>query len=203
MAAPPLPLFGPAHLVGIVGPVLVGAALALLLRRGHGPRVELAVRVGLAVFLIAMTALHVHWLIEYRNTAVWHFIPLHLCDLAIFVSLFGLASKRRILAEVLYFWTCSGTFLAMVLPNTDAGFPELRYFIYFGLHGGVVATAIVLVYGLRLYPDRRSPLRVFAVTLGYTACIAVVDFVWNQNYLFLDHKPTQKTLLNYMGPWPL
>ena len=62
-----------------------------------------------------------------------------------------------IAAELLYFWTCSGTFLAVVLPAIDRGFPSFRFFIYFGLHGGVVLTSVVLIYGMGLYPDHYRP----------------------------------------------
>ncbi|HLT34833.1 MAG TPA: TIGR02206 family membrane protein, partial [Enhygromyxa sp.] len=121
----------------------------------------------------------------------------------IFVGLYALWSKRRIAAELLYFWTCSGTFLAMILPAIDRGFPSYRFFIYFALHGGVVVTSVVLVYGMGLYPDRRSPLRAYGLTMIYIVVIAALDLATGQNYLFLAHKPPEETLLDYMGPWPL
>jgi hypothetical integral membrane protein (TIGR02206 family) len=202
-APPPVEVFGPAHLAAMVIVVAVGVILSVALHRYHSRAFEYGVRIGLASFLVVMTAVHVVWVIDNHKPSVWEFIPLHLCDLAIFVSLYALITKQRLAAELLYFWTCSGTFLAMVLPAIDRGFPSLRFFIYFSLHGGVVVTAVVLVYGLRLYPDRRSPLRAFAVTLVYTVVVAVIDFATGQNYLFLAHKPPDETLLDYMGPWPV
>lgn len=199
----PFVLFGPAHLGALLLTILLAVALSWPLHRHPSPRLETGVRLGLAVFLIVMTTAHVLWCIDHRPVTVWEFLPLHLCDLCIFVSLYALLTKQKLAAELLYFWTCSGTFLAMVLPAVEYGFPNQRFFIYFSLHGGIVVTSVVLVYGLGLRPDRRSPLRAFGLTLLYTLVIGIVDFASGQNYLFLVHKPPQETLLDYLGPWPV
>jgi hypothetical integral membrane protein (TIGR02206 family) len=200
---PPVDLFGVAHVAALLTTVAASIGLSTLLQRHRSDRVELAVRAGLAAFLLLMTALHVLWVIDQREVTVWEFIPLHLCDLSIFVALYALWTKQRLAAELLYFWTCSGTFLAMVLPAIDRGFPSFRFFIYFSLHGGVVVASIALVYGIGLYPDRRSPLRAFGLTLIYIVVIAALNFMTGQNFLFLAHKPPERTLLDYMGPWPI
>lgn len=200
---PPVDLFGVAHLAAILTTVAASIGLSALLRKRSARATDLAVRVGLAGFLLLSTTLHVLWVLDNREVTVWEFIPLHLCDLSIFVALYALLTKHRVAAELLYFWTCSGTFLAMVLPAIDRGFPSFRFFIYFMLHGGVVVASVVLVYGMGLFPDRRAPQRAFGLTLIYMAAIAVVDYATGQNYLFLAHKPPEETLLDYMGPWPL
>jgi hypothetical integral membrane protein (TIGR02206 family) len=200
---PPVELFGIVHVGALLATVGVGVALSVALRRRDSASLELAVRIGVASFLVVMTTLHVLWVLDNREPSVWEFIPLHLCDLSIFVALYALLTKQRLAAALLYFWTCSGTALAMVLPAIDRGFPSLRFFIYFSLHGAVVVSALVLVYGMRLYPDRRSPLRVFGLTLIYGAVVILVDLASGQNYLFLAHKPPEETMLDYMGPWPI
>lgn len=199
----PLILFGPAHIGAMVLTFVVAIGLSLALHRRPSPTLEYGIRIGLAVFLIAATTAHVFWCLDHREVTVWEFLPLHLCDLCIFVSLYALATKQRLAAETLYYWTCSGTLLAMMLPACETGFPTARFFIYFSLHGGIIVVAVFLVYALGLRPDRRSPLRAFGITLAYTAIIAVVNFTTGQNYLFLAHKPPQKTLLDYLGPWPI
>jgi hypothetical integral membrane protein (TIGR02206 family) len=199
----PLTLFGPAHLGAMLATLAVAVGLSFALHRRQSPGLERGVRIGLAVFLVVATTFHVFWAIEHRPVTVWEFLPLHLCDLCIFVALYALATKQRLAAETLYFWTCSGTLLAMVMPACETGFPSLRFFIYFSLHGAIIVVAVVLVYALALRPDRRSPPRAFAITLVYTAVIALVNFATGQNYLFLAHKPDQATLLDYLGPWPI
>jgi hypothetical integral membrane protein (TIGR02206 family) len=199
----PLILFGPAHIGALLTTIAAAIGLSLALHRRPSPTLEQSVRIGLAVFLVAATTSHVFWVLDHREVTVWEFLPLHLCDLCIFVSLYALATKHRLATETLYFWTCSGTLLAMMLPACETGFPSSRFFIYFSLHGGIIVVAVVLVYALGLRPDRRSPLRAFGITLAYTAVIAAVNFATGQNYLFLAHKPPQTTLLDYLGPWPI
>jgi hypothetical integral membrane protein (TIGR02206 family) len=200
---PPVELFGVAHVVAMLSTVGLSVGLSAALRRWPGATLERSVRFGLAGLLVFAATMHVLWVIDNRSATVWEFIPLHLCDLSIFLAIYALVTKQRLAAQLLYFWTCSGTFLAMVLPAIDRGFPSLRFFIYFGLHGGVVVSSVALVYGMGLTPDRRSPLRIFGLTLIYMAAVAVVDFASGQNYLFLAHKPPVETLLDYMGPWPV
>jgi hypothetical integral membrane protein (TIGR02206 family) len=199
----PFDLFGPAHIGAMLMTFAVAIGLSLALHRRPSPTLEHGIRIGLAGFLVLATTAHVFWVLDHRAVTVWEFLPLHLCDLCIFVSLYALATKQRLAAETLYFWTCSGTLLAMMLPACETGFPTSRFFIYFSLHGGIIIVAVFLVYALGLRPDRRSPLRAFGITLVYTAIIAGVNFATGQNYLFLAHKPPQKTLLDYLGPWPV
>lgn len=203
LSEPPVVVFGAPHLAALGLTAAIAVGLSLVLRRTSSPRLELGVRIGLAALLITLELLHFRWASVHRGLDVWTFVPLHLCDLSMYLSLFALATKKREAAELLYFWTCSGTLLAMMLPAIESGFPSDRFFIYFGLHGGVIVTAVALIYGMRLSLDRRSWLRAFKLTLIYGVFVAAVDLVAGQNYLFLAHKPAQATLLDYFGPWPV
>jgi uncharacterized membrane protein YwaF len=43
---------------------------------------------------------------------------------------------------------------------------------------------------------------VFAITNAYALLVAAVDFLANENFLYLRRKPSQPSLLDVMGPWP-
>jgi uncharacterized membrane protein YwaF len=45
-------------------------------------------------------------------------------------------------------------------------------------------------------------LRDFAITLGYTAFVGLVDALTGANYMFLRTPPGEWTLLRVLGPWP-
>ncbi len=129
-------------------------------------------------------------------------LPLQLCDVGIFVAGFALWFRRQWLVEVTYFWGLTGTLQALLTPDLPQHFPTYPYFQYYIAHGGVVAAALLLVFGLGLHPRRSAIVRVAAITVGYTAFVGVVDLLTGANYMYLRSKPATPTLLDLMGPWP-
>lgn len=181
---------------------LAAAGLALLVRRGSG-RLALAVRIGLAGLLLAGAGAYLGSEALAGRLSVWDFVPLHLCDFAIFVAAFALLTLRPLAVEIVWFWALSGTTLAIVTPDVVGSFPDWRWLAYFGLHGSVVASAIVLVAGLGVHPRPGAPWRVFGWTAVYAAVVGVVDWATGANFLYLRQKPVRPTLLDAFGPWPV
>ena len=198
----PFRLFGPDHLAALALTLLVGAALIGLVRRDPLGRVARAVRFVLAgLLLAAITAYLLNEGVQ-RQLSVLDLLPLHLCDLLIFVAAYALLTLRAGPCELLYFWS-GGTLLAMVTPNLAAGFPHPYFFVFFGLHGLVVVAAAVVTFGCGRTPREGSAWRVFAWTLAYAALVGGVNLAFDTNFLFLCGKPEQPTLLDWLGPWPL
>jgi hypothetical integral membrane protein (TIGR02206 family) len=129
-------------------------------------------------------------------------LPLQLCDAGIFVAGLALWFRRQWLVEVTYFWGLTGTLQALLTPDLPQHFPTYPYFQYYIAHGGVVAAALLMVFGLGLHPRRSAVARVAAITIGYTAFVGIVDALTGANYMYLRSKPATTTLLDVMGPWP-
>ena len=129
-------------------------------------------------------------------------LPLQLCDAGIFVAGFALWFRRQWLVELTYFWGLAGTIQALLTPDLPQGFPTYPYFQYYIAHGGVVAAALLLIFGLGLNPRRSALVRVVTITIFYTAFVGVVDALTGANYMYLRSKPPAPTLLDAMGPWP-
>jgi hypothetical integral membrane protein (TIGR02206 family) len=129
-------------------------------------------------------------------------LPLQLCDAGIFVAGFALWFRRQWLVELTYFWGLAGTIQALLTPDLPQPFPTYPYFQYYVAHGGVVAAALLLVFGLGLRPRRSAVARVAAITVGYTAFVGLVNALTGANYMYLRKKPATPTLLDVMGPWP-
>ena len=129
-------------------------------------------------------------------------LPLQLCDVGIFVAGFALWFRRRWLVEVTYFWGLTGTLQALLTPDLPQHFPSYPYLQYYIAHGGVVAAALLLVFGLGLHPRRSAVARVAAITVAYTTFVGIVDALTGANYMYLRSKPATPTLLDAMGQWP-
>lgn len=130
-------------------------------------------------------------------------LPLQLCDVAIFVAAFALWTRQQLAVEVTYFWGLAGTIQALFTPDLPQHFPNYLYFQYYVAHGGVVAAALILVLGLRLYPRRLAVIRVAGLTVAYAVFVGMVDAVTGADYMYLRSKPVTPSLLDLLGPWPL
>ena len=194
-------LFGAAHSIALV--LVAAVALGLVLLARASERAGAGVRIGLAIYLLGATATYLAVEATLRPLDAWDFAPLHLCDMAIFVAAFALITRSRSAAEVVYFWACSGTLLAMITPDVRYAFPHRHFLAYFALHGGVVVAAILLVFGSGLVPRKGAPWRVLLVTNAYAAVVAVVNLIFGTNFLYLLEKPSAPTLLDLFGPWPI
>ena len=198
----PFRLFGPGHLAALAAVGAAGAVLCAATARG-GPGVSRAVRAGLAALLLGLTALTLVLVARERPLTIWDALPLHLCDAAIFLAVYALLARRRAAAELLWFWAGGATSIAMLTPNLAAGPPDWYFFTFFALHGSVVVSAAVLTLGAGLAPRPGAPWRALLATNVYAAAVAVVDLLFRQNYLFLCARPEARTVLDWLGPWPV
>ena len=198
---PPFVPFGAAHLGALASVALLALLLVALVRvrPASGLPVRLALAAGIVVLVVFEFSVGVRegWL---GWTA---FLPLELCDAALVLAVLTLVVPRRATAEVVYFWAVSGTLLAMLTPELAWGFPRWEFVVFFGLHGLVLASALVLVFGLGFRPLPGAPFRVWGITAAWAAAVGLVDLAFGANYMYLRRKPLAATPLDWMGPWPV
>ena len=174
----------------------------LLRREPRSPALERAVRLGLAAFLFFGLVIALLDSLPLHGLDWIDILPLHFCDFAVLVAIVALATKRQAVCELLYFWGLSGTVIAMLMPDVDRGFPDTRCVSFFALHGVVAASAAVMAFGVGVKPRRGSHARVWLFTNLYAAAIAVIDWKAGENFLYLRAKPSEPSILDWMGPWP-
>ncbi|HEY7515143.1 MAG TPA: hypothetical protein VIC87_11725, partial [Vicinamibacteria bacterium] len=108
--------FGLPHLAAVALPIAAGIVLARLVHGRPQGRAALAARLGLAGAIVLLVGFV---LIEaYREgwLSLELVAPLHLCDLALLLCVYALATLSRQVAEVVWFWAGAGTILAMLTP---------------------------------------------------------------------------------------
>jgi hypothetical integral membrane protein (TIGR02206 family) len=198
---PPFERWGHQHLIALAAVAAFALAATAAVRRSHDERLRRAVRGGLAALLLAIVAATL--VRERAGLRWWDLVPLQLCDLAIFVSIYALVSLNPLAVELAYFWGCSGTLIAMITPDLADGFPSWRFVIFFALHGGVVAAALMLTAGLGLRPRRGAVLRALVVTNAYALLVGIVNVLTGANFMYLRAKPAEPSLLDSLGPWPV
>ena len=181
--------------------VLVLASLAALWSARRG-RATLAITTALALIILLA------WAGEYVADGVngtfsaKYTLPLQLTDAVSAAAIVALTTRSRLAVELTYFWSLSASLQALLTPDLAQNFPSIYYFTYFGYHIGAVVAALMLVFGLRLYPRPKAAFRVFAITVLWAAVAAIGDLITGGNYMYLRAKPVHNSLLNAMGPWP-
>ncbi|WP_298343643.1 TIGR02206 family membrane protein [Ferrimicrobium sp.] len=189
------------YLGGIGLAIVLTVAACVVARRDPDGKGVIISRV-LSVLLLAKGAL---WFYTIFTDGPWHAsygLPLYLCDFAVFVAAAACWWRSPLLVEVTYFWALAGVVQALITPDLPRTLSHLLVFQYTFGHLAVVAAAIYLVVGLKVYPRRLATVRVYLVTLLFTAVTGLVDWKTGGNYMFLQRTPHSWSILNLFGPWP-
>jgi hypothetical integral membrane protein (TIGR02206 family) len=191
--------FSVEHLAAL-GVMVVAACLSVwLVRRG---RATVVLPRTLALIILAgwvgeqvADVIEDIWSVEYT-------LPLQLTDVVSITAVIALWRPRLLLVELTFFWALTASLQATLTPDLARTFPSAFYFTYFAYHVGAVVAALLLVFGLRLYPRPGAAWRVFAATLVVAAVAAAADLITGGNYMYLREKPVHSSLLSAMSPWP-
>lgn len=199
MNEPTFHAFSASHIIVILLTIALPFVLAFVVRRTKSRALERSICLTISALLLIN---YVTYLIVARRfgITVWQrALPLQLCDWAMFVILVALWSANRRWLELAYFWGIGGTLQALLTPNLQYGFPDLRFISFFVAHSGIIIGIVflMLIYGFR--PTPRGILRTFAWTELYFAIVFPIDLLTGENYGFLLHKPEKASLLDLLS----
>lgn len=192
-------LFGPLHIALLIAIVSVAAALPLLCRRSFVPMGAARLTIGWALAVNEI----IWWIYRYAREGVHAAnLPLQLCDLTVWLAVFGCLTVSPAIVEFAYFAGIGGAGMALLTPNLWSPWPSYPAVYFFVAHGGIVIAVALLAFGgvARFRPG--AVWRSFGLLLGYAALAGVFNAVFGSNYMFLCRKPANPSLLDQMGPWP-
>lgn len=150
------------------------------------------------------------FVLVFLNEAAWfsyrHFVvelsliknlPLHLCDISVFVLLAALVTANRRLAEISYFPGVAGALLAVIVPAiSETGairtIAEARYFV---THIALVGGGFYLTFGRRYRPPARAIWRSYLAVHVYALLITPINWLLGTNYFFTISPPKQVAFL--------
>ncbi|MFN3165605.1 MAG: TIGR02206 family membrane protein [Phycisphaeraceae bacterium] len=210
--AQPATAFTPTHhaLALVVFGVVV--ALLVLCGRRHDRPTRLAfAAVGLGVWLLSAV-----FYVLPANLEPDKSLPIQACDLLALLAPMVLALPSRLLRTLVYFGGFGLTTQAFITPTSDIGGPDhIKFWIFWLLHGSILATAIYIVVVDRYRPTLKDLGVAAAWWGGYALAMIGLNYGtslaglndgdgWYYGYLGPSlPEIVQGSVLKYLGPWPV
>jgi hypothetical integral membrane protein (TIGR02206 family) len=194
-------MFSLEHVLTVVITVAAIAALVAAARLRPGPWTVPAARILALVILVNEASWWV-WNWAHGTFSLSYSLPLHLCDVAAFISVLALWLRTPLLVELTYFWGIAGTANGIIEPDVSEHFPAFQFLQYFIQHGAIPAAALFLVVGLKIYPRSWAVVQVFGLTVALVVFDAFANLLTDGNYFYLRQPPGGSNLLELFGAWP-
>jgi hypothetical integral membrane protein (TIGR02206 family) len=132
-----------------------------------------------------------------------HSLPLQICDIAWVFVAWALLTLRPLPTTLTYYWGLTLSVQALVQPTLSEPFPQLDFFVFWGKHVLIVWGAVYLCLSLRHGPDWTSYRRAVTWTLGWLVVVVCLNALLDANYGYVNGKPSEATVLDVLGPWPV
>ncbi|MCM3743113.1 TIGR02206 family membrane protein [Sporosarcina luteola] len=196
-------LFSYAHLS-----VLVTVAFIVTLLFWHRKRLQESVsrlKIAERYFALSLLAMEITYHLWLLSTGRWGLddsLPLELCSLSLLVSIVLLVTGNRHLIDFVIFAGIGGALQAMATPVLDMGFPHFRFFHFFYTHAGIIVTGLYFVWVKGYEPTFKGVMKTMLIINAIVPFILVVNRIFAGNYMFLQAKPQNGSLLDFLGPYP-
>jgi hypothetical integral membrane protein (TIGR02206 family) len=192
--------YGASHWTVLVVFAIGSAALVWIGRRQTESQARLLGRVlgvlTLAIFSVALVY-------KLAQPSIAQSVPLQLCDLAELTAAYALWSHRKWAFTLTYYWGLPLSSQALITPDLHApDFPSHSFLTFFALHLLIVWAAIYLTWGYGMRPGWRSYRFAVITTLAWGAFTFVFNTIAGTDYGFLNRKPHNASMLDFLGPWP-
>lgn len=141
----------------------------------------------------------------YIKTGLWdvlYSLPLELCSIASLITAVMLLTKSYRLFEVFYFIAIGGAIQAILTPNLNYGFPQFRFWQFFLDHFLLILAPLLMIVLFNYRLTIKSVWKAF-ITINVIALVVfIINLLLPANYMFLLHKPTTVSILDYLGSYP-
>lgn len=194
--------FGAVHFWTFLVFMLGVVAIYLFREQLRSPRANAVMRYSLLTGLIVGEGYWYVWktLVDKFDVAVD--LPLQLCSISTYLSIYLLLSRRRFLFDFVYYFAIAGASVAIITPELTHNFPHIHYWGYMLQHAALVYTSFFLLWVEEWHPTSRSLLRALVGLNLVFGFVFLMNLLTGGNYMYVMHKPHSPTLIDYLGPHP-
>jgi hypothetical integral membrane protein (TIGR02206 family) len=130
-------------------------------------------------------------------------LPLHICDLMMFIAPGALLLRWRSLRAMTYFWGLGLSSLSFVYPDLHFGPADFQFWVFWAGHAGIIGPAIYDISARGFRPHWGDWLFAVKFTIGYVAIIFPVDAIFHLNYGYIGQSyQGPRSPIDSLGPWP-
>ena len=180
--------------VSIVTAVLLGVRWAR-----KAPEREVRLRRAWCVFVVAFQVFVTIWWLLPGNLDLKTSLPLHLCDLVVWLVPFALLGQMRLTQSLLYFCGLALSSIAFASPILEAGPTRLEFWLFWIGHTQIVGSALYLLVVRGFRPESHDFEAALIATLVYSALIVPLNLALEANYGMLGRA---SGAASQFGPWP-
>ena len=198
MPQPAFILFGTAHIFMLAVVICISIIVCYAARQDHKHQLVLP----LALILILHEIFNLWFSIGVEGQPWQQNLPLHLCRMNAILCAYMLVRRSYRVFEVSYFWAMAGSVSALVTPDIQVGFPDIRYLSFIVGHTSGILAILYAIFSFGFRPRLRSLGFALSVTAAYAIAVGALNYLLDSNYLFLRAKPQASSILDLFGPWP-
>ena len=138
---------------------------------------------------------------HYYGETVAELLPLHLCPIVIILSIFMMFFHSEVLFQPVYFWSI-GAFFAILMPDIRDGMSNFASQSFFITHFFIIFSTVYAFVHFRFRPTKAGFLCSFLLLVTLAFIMYFVNNKLGTNFLYVNHPPVTKSLMDFMGPWP-
>lgn len=196
-------LFGETHIITLSILFIIGTLILIFTKEANNKKMTKNIPIVFAIILILFECAYVIWSILSGYFSVAYSLPLQLCDITLILTAVMLLKKSYSIFEIVYFLGLAGDTQALLTPEIGQfNFPHFFYINFFVTHGIVIFSVlyITLIEGYK--PKFKSIWKALIITNLLAVLAGIVNILVKGNYMFLCSKPSNSSLLDFLGPWP-
>ena len=156
----------------------------------------------LAISLLTMEIAYHIVLILSNDWTLSESLPIHLCSFSLFFSIVTLWTGNTRFYPFIFYAGVSGAIQAVLTPSTTVNYPHFLFIQFFYIHIGIIFTGFYILWVKGYKPTFKGIIHTL-ILLNILALFAfIVNTFVEGNYMFLNEKPFNGSLLDFLGPFP-
>lgn len=129
--------------------------------------------------------------------------PINICDLVALIVPIAFVRPYWTWHALLYFWGLTLSTQAIFTPDLVSGPSTLAFWIFWLMHALIVGGAVYVLVVRRYRPTWRDCAFAIGAAVLWLISVFAIDLATGLNYGYVGNaKPSQPTLIDYLGPWP-
>lgn len=141
----------------------------------------------------------------YFTTGMWdirYTLPFQLCSISLYLCVWMLLTRQKLVFEVVYFLGVGGALQALLTPELFYDFPHFRFLHFFIAHISIIMAVFYMLWIEKFQVKFKSVWKAFAALNVIAFIVFFVNKLTGGNYMFLAEKPTNASLIDFLGPYP-